>query len=530
VEQQGTTAATSVEDITRSIDGLLEKGTGAVKAFKMQEARQHFEEALKLARRVPESSSVLQTKLRILNELGEVLFLLGKWDAAREHFMRVLELIPDLTDHQQVARACLNIGEIQLHRGENREAMGFFERGHAMAREGGHRYLEAKALHHLGFLLGRIGRHQDGKARLQEGLEIVKADGAQWDDGASIEASLLKQLGLTSYRQGDLEEAMTQYRKALELVEGREHNLIKAEILRYIGIVESTQHNCHESLELYRKALNIYEESGFLFGQARLFNSIGQACLALSRLDEATYFMEKAEAICRELRAETESAAIHGKLGQVYMAREEYHEAIKYFQKDRELCEKFSNFRALAYTHRNLGNCYLYIGKTEEALKNLKDSRDIFRRVKEEHNTALVDMDLCNAYLNLGKLEEAEKFGQEALADFQERDMKVNIARTKALFGVISRHRKEYEQARRYLEESLEIMRLETPTTQLVDLLYELGLLCLDEGKKDEALSHFHAALFHSRELGLVRQVDRLLRVIGKIGPGRVLDLMLAEV
>jgi tetratricopeptide (TPR) repeat protein len=466
-------------------------------------------------------------RIRHMNKRAGLLLLLGKWSEAERLYNETITLAQKQKEMSEFIKARIGLGDLKRSRGEYREALSLFQNALMTAEAIESPEDQALAKYSLGALDARLGKHEEGRANLESAFALIKPR-MQDFEYMPLVAGIYNQQGLLYFREGLLDVAASYYRKSLSLLEGRPNCQERAEAFRYIGIVNTLKSEYKEALRNHQEALKIYERTRNPLGEAKVYNSTGQSFLALTKLDEAVFFMEKAEKICIELGAEAESAALFGKLGQVYMLREDYSKAAGYYLKDLEMCQKFGNKRALAFTYRNLGQCYTFIGDSERAVGYLKESLKLFEEAQDELNAGRVFLDLCYVYINQGTIDEAEVAGSKALellAEFSQTAEETAYAKT--LFGVIQRHRKNWDLADSLFQESLATLKEREAYSKLAETWFEYGLLNLSRDDKEGALAKFKEALCIAKEHKMKKQTERYLKLIGRISEEEAAKAML---
>jgi len=192
-------------------------------------------------------------------------------------------------------------------------------------------------------------------------------------------------LGVLLYNQGRIEEAMVQFRKAVQLVPNN------CEELNNLGLALAAQGRFDEAIENYRKALqnnpNYYEAA----------NDLGNALAAKGRFDEAIENYRKA------LQINPNYYKAANDLGNALAAQGRLDEAIENFHKALQIKPDFTE--AL----NNLGNALTLKGRFDEAIEN-------YRKVIQIHpNLSVTLYNLGNALAAKGRFDEAIENYRKAL-------------------------------------------------------------------------------------------------------------------
>ena len=164
------------------------------------------------------------------------------------------------------------------------------------------------AHNNLGNALYRDGRRDEAIAEYRKALDI-KPDYAE----------ALNNLGVVLFAKGDLEAAIAQYRKALDIKPDY------AEAIHNLGSALATKGDYGAAIEQYRKALEIKPD----YAEAR--NNLGNALLLNGDLEEAIAQYRNT------LKINPRSADAYGQLGQAFLQKGQTQEAIKAWQESLEI-------------------------------------------------------------------------------------------------------------------------------------------------------------------------------------------------
>ncbi len=203
----------------------------------------------------------------------------------------------------------------------------------------------------LGVILAGRGQVDEAIAQYQKAVEI-KAD--------YVEA--LNNLGLALAQCGRLDEAIAEYQKALKI---EPHS---AEALDNLGIVLAGRGQVDQAVAQYQKALEIKPN----FAEAH--NSLGAALTGQGRVAEAIAHLRKA------LEIKPDYAEAHNNLGAALAKSEHVNEAMAEYQKALEIDLNF------AQAHSNLGFLLARRGRFDEAVAHCNKALEINPDYAEAHN------------------------------------------------------------------------------------------------------------------------------------------------
>jgi tetratricopeptide (TPR) repeat protein len=192
-------------------------------------------------------------------------------------------------------------------------------------------------------------------------------------------------LGLELQSQGKLDQAISQYRRALQV----KPNYVEAH--NNLGIALQLQGKLDEAINHYRRALQI--DSSYV----EAYYNMGITFRAQGKHDEAISCYRQT------LLLKPYHVEAHSNLGSVLSAQGKFEEAIKHFRQALQIKPNF------AEVHYNLGLALKSQGKPDEAIKHFRQALQVKPDLAEAHNN------LGLALTMTGKLDEAIGHFREAV-------------------------------------------------------------------------------------------------------------------
>lgn len=117
-------------------------------------------------------------RARIENNLGFLLFIMGRYDEAGEHLERARRLFVNFKDSGSIAQVDETRARLMLARGQNTEAERVIRGAVHTFEKGGEQSLLAEALTTQGVALARLGRFDESRAVLRRAMEVAEQAGA----------------------------------------------------------------------------------------------------------------------------------------------------------------------------------------------------------------------------------------------------------------------------------------------------------------------------------------------------------------
>ncbi|MFH2130811.1 MAG: tetratricopeptide repeat protein, partial [bacterium] len=140
----------------------------------------------------------------------------------------------------------------------------------------------ARWLHTNGILDQQLGNYDEALTQYRKSLEIREKLGNQKGMATSYH-----QLGIISQLRGDYDEALIQYRKSLEIEEKLGDQSGMANSFGQLGMISQERGDYDEALIQYRKSLEILEKLGDQSGMATSYHQLGRISEERGDYDEA---------------------------------------------------------------------------------------------------------------------------------------------------------------------------------------------------------------------------------------------------
>jgi adenylate cyclase len=275
-------------------------------------------------------------QIAVLLNLGQILELVGEWDAADEIYQQVDErtrgeetsrpyaqcqyarggllgkrgeyaqahaalaqaqaVFTALDDRAGLSQTFAEIGQVYRRQGNYPAARACFEASLEQQRQAGDRPGIAGALGNLGITAYAQGDYQTATAYHQASLELRRELG----DKLGI-ATALNGLGIVAYAQSDYQAAETYFSASLELRRGIGDKLGITNCLNNLGVVAYEQGNDQAASTLYQESLELRREIGAKGGIATSLNNLGYVLLRQGQVRQAAALLRESLAIHYEL-------------------------------------------------------------------------------------------------------------------------------------------------------------------------------------------------------------------------------------
>ncbi|MEM7158236.1 MAG: protein kinase [Myxococcota bacterium] len=183
--------------------------------------RGHFDEAERIAREglehCAEDTLGLRQRAQLRRAIGQVASGIGHFDDAREAFEEALSLARRIDNVRLEANLLNALGEVAGRSTHYQEAHDYFKASIAIDKQLGDRFATGRKLANLGLTYAAVGLHRRAERYLRKALELHEAVGHSGEWGDVVVA-----LGEVVASLGDLEAAQALLEDAAEMARRRE--------------------------------------------------------------------------------------------------------------------------------------------------------------------------------------------------------------------------------------------------------------------------------------------------------------------
>ena len=280
------------------IDTLLNFGDICLVHYYLLPAERYFELALEITIEEGEINDEDRSKVKatILNCLGVVLCMQGKFEESTDHHQRALALSESLNPLEgtaDIADSLIKLGNVSYSRGRFEEAKNYYNKSLEIRKGifGTDHITVASCLNNLGCVYSALGDHQSAKDFYQRSLDFEERMYGKMHrrvaDSLCNLANEFSELGLT-------DEAFQYHHRALEMRKELyfpNHFLI-SESYNNLGMMLKGVGQFEEAMHCYEVALCIREKvlPSEHPATADLLDNLGQLCMEQGELEKAKEF------------------------------------------------------------------------------------------------------------------------------------------------------------------------------------------------------------------------------------------------
>ena len=357
-----------------------------------------------------------------MNELAYLHYQLGQWAQAEESWRKLLAIVEDTHQPEDMANQYGNLGNVMQTRGDLDGAEKMYRKALKINEQLGQLEGMANQYGNLGIVMQTRGDLDGAEKMYRKALEINEQlgrlegmanqygnlgnvmqihgdlDGAEKmlrkalginEQLGSLEGMAINygNLGIVMQIRGDLDGAEKMYLKALEIDEQLGSLEGMASDYGNLGNVMRIRGDLDGAEKMFRKALDINEQLGRLEGMANQYANLGIVMQTRGDLDGAEKMYRKALDINEQLGRLEGMASAYGNLGNVMRIRGDLGGAEKMHRKSLEIEEKLGRLEGMANDYANLGIVMQTRGDLDGARRAWTKARDLFKQLGANHMT-----------------------------------------------------------------------------------------------------------------------------------------------
>jgi predicted ATPase len=339
---------------------LLRAGEAAQATYANAAAVSYYRRLLPLQPAEQQASVMLQ--------LGQVLELMGEWQAAEENYRKAEELAGQLRAQPAQAHAQHALGWLLRKRGQYAEAEAWLSRARESYQTTGDPAGVSRTLADTGEIQRLQGKYAEAKTYYDQSLQLA----GQLEDPSALRAArahALKGAGTVATWQGDYVTARALNEESLALRRDLGDTPGVATLLNNLGIIARFQHDLAGARQMNEESLSLFREIGDRWAVGQLLNN--QACVASDQgqYAEARSLLQESLAIRRQLGDKAGLALSLNTLADVVLDEGDYGSARPLLDESLVLSRELGDQTAIAYLIEDYAGLAAAEGRHEHALQ-----------------------------------------------------------------------------------------------------------------------------------------------------------------
>ena len=330
--------------------------------------------------------------------LGACLAMIGYYTEALEYFEKALAIAREIGDIYNKGSYLGAIGQVHKSLGHFPMALEYLEKALAIAKEIGDRDNEGAWSGTIGQVHISLGGFPMALEYLEDGLAIARRIGDRYNEGV-----WLGTIGQAHQRLGNYSKALEYLEKSLAIAREIGDRFNEGAWCGTIGQVHQSSGDYPMALKYLEHALAIAREIGNRFGEGARLGAIGQVHQSLGDYPKALKYLEEALTIAREIGDRFNEGVQLGIIGQVHQCLGDYPMALECLEDGLAIAREIGD-------RLNEGSCNTTIGETLMETKRPCDAVPHFERALQITNELSLNQFIEHDKQNLEKAkDECEK-------------------------------------------------------------------------------------------------------------------------
>ncbi|MGB3515826.1 MAG: tetratricopeptide repeat protein [Elainellaceae cyanobacterium] len=342
--------------------------------------------------------------------------------------------------------------------------------------------------------LGHVERHQgnwnEAITYYQKALKVFEEN-----EEFHRAASVYHDLGIGAQHYGHLDEAVTYYQKALKIFVESEDFYHAAFDYSRLGEVERQRHRFEEAINYHLKALKIFETAGDSHNAAQQHKNLGIVAREQRRFEEAIRYHRKALQIFEDAMNLWDAANIYQELGKVAHLERHYDEAVAYYQKACKIHEDTGNSYSAAHDYHSLGSLAQEQYQFDQAIAYYQKALSIYEEAGNFYLAAQEYYGLGTVARQQQNLDKAAVYYQKALKIFEDVSDFHSAAKLYHELGILAYEQRAFEKAVPLFKKALKIFEDSGDFFSAAKEYHELGMIAQEKRCFDEAVVYYRKAI-----------------------------------
>ncbi len=317
------------------------------------------------------------------------------------------------------------------------------------------------------------------------------------------EAIAYKTIGYAVYRQGDYDQSILYYEKALESYLEAKQYFDASTVSNYLGdaytmkndyakaltYLTAAEKSCDSLLNTHHNRISVRRlYSIILTNRGMLYNE-------LDSIEKPLMLFTKALRYANETGDSTRITASFSNIGMIYKKQKKYDLALNKYFKALEVSQKTGNKDHQIPILNNIANIYGKTGKSDTALIFYQKAKKITIETGDKYKLAQVNYNISHTYFNLGYYSTALDYALLSLeVSMQTKSLKViydNYELLSMIYEKLGRNKQSLEYHKRFAELKDSVIGLET-REEIADLLVKYET---EKREKENTLLHYDLEL-----------------------------------
>ena len=228
-------------------------------------------------------------------------------------------------------------------------------------------------------------------------------------------ANNYKSIGNIYYTINQLDSAIVQYNKGLEIYTLLKDTLGQAKIQNNIGALQRAKGNYASSIEHYQKSLELRKLLNDRFGMGKTYNNIGNVHFSLNNLEQALNYYKKSLDIRLEYKDVHGAAGCYNNMGLIFTQKEKYDTAINLFELAKKIYKKENDLQGIGHSLTSMGIAYNQMNNKDIALDKFNSALKLYEKIGNKRGVSMTYSQIADIYNHKKQFSKALKYANKAL-------------------------------------------------------------------------------------------------------------------
>lgn len=351
---------------------------------------------------------------RAYERLGTTHFLLGHYDAAGTAFAKALEIATEMNNQSLKALIELNWGNLLMRQNHQAAALVKYHSSLDTYRTLGNREGEARALNGLGNVEISRGNFRQAATWFEQALALFQSLNDPKND--RNEAKVLDNMGLCQRAFGQRSLAQDFHQRALAKLQDIGDVSATLLVTMNLGSVLLEQGILDKAEEHYKNSIQMSRAVGDLDSLSKALINLGITYRQQEKYHLVLSPLKEGLALSLKLKNDARLGGVYNTLGLFYYQRGSLEQANKNYQSALTCFRRIHNLRDEGIALHNLGNVSRDLNELDKAEQYYQEALRVFSKAALEHYQIYPLKGMGQLYVKQGNKEAARTLWQQALA------------------------------------------------------------------------------------------------------------------
>jgi tetratricopeptide (TPR) repeat protein len=216
-------------------------------------------------------------------------------------------------------------------------------------------------------------------------------------------ANAYQSIAYTFENQENYANALSQYKKELNLREEVGDNYRTSLCLNKIGELYNYQDNFAASMDYYYRALKLIDEVNYKDEILTIYNNLGITYDRQKNYDKSLEYYNKVLKLSSEIGDKVTMGISYSNIGTVYAEQGKFDESLVYFFKFLKIAEVSKNIRNVAIAYLNISNVYEMQGNFDKSFATQFKALKILEEIGNKGELALINSNIGVSFMSKAK-------------------------------------------------------------------------------------------------------------------------------